>query len=74
MVVRGRQGQNKLPIRIFMANEKAIPIGHIWRRFFSFVTLKTDFSNSLVIHDEKTKEITSVKEVWKCDLNYRSTW
>ena len=28
------------------------------------------FSNSLIIPDEKTKEITTVKEVWKCDLNY----
>ena len=28
------------------------------------------FSNSLIIHQEKTKEITTVKEIWKCDLNY----
>ena len=28
------------------------------------------FSNSLIIHEEKTKEITTVKEVWECDLNY----
>ena len=28
------------------------------------------FLNSLIIHEEKTKEITTVKEVWKCDLNY----
>ena len=28
------------------------------------------FSNSLIIHDEKTKEINTVKEVWRCDLNY----
>ena len=28
------------------------------------------FSNSLIIHEEKTKEITTAKEVWKCDLNY----
>ena len=28
------------------------------------------FSNSLVIHEEKTKEITTVKEVWICDPNY----
>ena len=24
-------------------------------------------SNSLIIHEEKTKEITTVKEVWLCD-------
>ena len=28
------------------------------------------FNKSLIIHDEKTKEITTVKEVWICDPNY----
>ena len=28
------------------------------------------FSNSLIIHEEKTREITTVKEVWICDPNY----
>ena len=28
------------------------------------------FANSLIIHEEKAKEITTVKEVWKCDPNY----
>ena len=28
------------------------------------------FSNSLTIHQAKTKEITTVEEVLKCDLNY----
>ena len=28
------------------------------------------FSNSLIIHEEKTKEITTVKQVWICDPNY----
>ena len=28
------------------------------------------FSSSLIIHKEKTKEITTVKEVWICDPNY----
>ena len=28
------------------------------------------FSNSLITHEEKTKEITSTKEVWICDPNY----
>jgi len=32
--------------------------------------LETTFSNSLIIHKEKTKEITTVKEVWICDPNY----
>ena len=27
-----------------------------------------DFSKSVTIHGEKTKEITTVKEVWICDL------
>ena len=34
----------------------------------------TSFSNSLIIHAEKTKEITTVKEVWICDLNYHKIW
>ena len=25
--------------------------------------------NALIIHEEKTKVITTVKEVWICDLN-----
>ena len=32
------------------------------------------FFNSLMIHDEKTKKITTVKEVLKCDLNYHKIW
>ena len=32
------------------------------------------FSNSLIIHEEKTKEITTVKEVWICDPNYHKIW
>ena len=35
------------------------------------------FSNSLIIGEEKTKQITAVKEVWICDPNYhkiRSTF
>ena len=28
------------------------------------------FSNSLIIHEAKKKEITTVKEVWICDPNY----
>ena len=34
-------------------------------------TVKTlNFSNSLIIHEEKAEEITTVKEVWICDPNY----
>ena len=32
--------------------------------------MEQPFSNSLIIHEEKTKEITTEKEVSKCDLNY----
>ena len=32
------------------------------------------FSNSLIIHEDKTKEITTVKEVWICDPNYHKIW
>ena len=28
------------------------------------------FSNSLIIHQEKTKKITTVTVVWICDPNY----
>ena len=31
---------------------------------------KNTFSNSLIIHEDKTKEITAVKAVWICDPNY----
>ena len=33
-------------------------------------SFKIYFSNSLIIHKEKTKEITTVKEVWICGPNY----
>jgi len=32
------------------------------------------FSNSLIIHEEKTKQNTTVKEVWICDPNYHKIW
>ena len=32
------------------------------------------FSNSSIIHEEKTKEITTVNEVWICDPNYHKIW
>ena len=36
-----------------------------------FITFDCTFSNSLIIHEEKTKEITAMKEVWICDPNYQ---
>ena len=36
-----------------------------------FITFDCIFSNSLIIHEEKTKEITALKEVWICDPNYQ---
>ena len=46
--------------------------------FIQLINLATvrelPFSNSLIIHAEKTKEITTVKEVWICDLNYHKIW
>lgn len=35
----------------------------------SIASILIDFSNSFTIHDEKTKEIITMKKVWKCDLN-----
>ena len=35
---------------------------------------KKHFSNSLIIHQVKTKEITTVKEVWIPDLNRHRFW
>ena len=29
-----------------------------------------NFNFSIIIHEEKTKEITTVKEVWICNPNY----
>ena len=39
-----------------------------WSRDWNMCQIS--FSNSLIIHDEKTKEITTVKEVWIRDPNY----
>ena len=36
----------------------------------SVLLLIMNFVISLIIHEEKTKEITTVKEVWKCNLTY----
>ena len=39
-----------------------------------FIFFEQYFSNLLIIHEEKTMEITPVKKVWKCDLNYHKIW
>ena len=31
-------------------------------------------SQSLMVYEKKTKEITSVKDVWRRDLNYHKMW
>ena len=36
--------------------------------------LDIQFSDLLIIHEEKEKEITTVKEVWKSDLDYHKIW
>ena len=39
--------------------------------------MNIDFSNSLtiiIIYEKKTKEITTMKEVWICDPNYQKIW
>ena len=40
-----------------------------WLKFLTYKCVYT-FPNSLIIHEEKTKEITTVKEVGICDPNY----
>ena len=39
-------------------------------KYFQSIYLTLDFSNSLTIQEEETKEITTMKEVWICDPNY----
>ena len=36
----------------------------------SIICLSVTFSNSLIVHEEKTKEIITVKEIWICNPNY----
>ena len=52
-----------------------LDFGHNWLKNETWKLIKNmqrSFSNSLipVIHDEKTREIITVKEVWICDPNY----
>ena len=37
----------------------------------SYIYIYIYFWNSLIIHEEKTKKINSVKEFWMCDPNYQ---
>ena len=41
-----------------------------WNVIFYDVVFRPTFANSLIIHEKKTKEIITVKEVWICDPNY----
>ena len=38
------------------------------------VCCQVSFSNSLILHQVKTKKISSVKEVWIPGLNYHRSW
>ena len=44
----------------------------LYKRLIVITTVTTFYSilKLIIIHAEKTKEITNVKEVWMCDLNY----
>ena len=53
-----------------MTFTSTIAFGSFSHQCVEFIGLDLNFSNSLIIHDEKTKEITTVKEVWICDPNY----
>jgi hypothetical protein len=35
----------------------------------TWILLDISFLNSILIHEDKTKKITTVEEVWICDLN-----
>ena len=45
----------------------------VWRSH-SWHAIYNNFSNSLIIHQVKTKEITTVKEVWIPGLNSHRFW
>ena len=52
-----------------------LPLIHLfWFQQNSLRLRNSNFSNSIIIHAEKTKEITTVKEVWICELNYHKIW
>ena len=40
----------------------------------SVIFILINFSNSLMIHQRKTKKIMTMKEVWKCDRNCCKKW
>lgn len=51
------------------AEERKRPPGLIFSDILSLLLIKISFSSSLIIHEEKAKEITAVKEVSMCDPN-----
>lgn len=61
--------------RFELSFHKAIhfPLKLSWTRVvyrdFCFTCVDYSFSSTLIIQEEKTKEITTVKEIWLCDPN-----
>ena len=54
-----------LQLRLLKFKWSQISAHEIMRNTFGNIHLK-----SVIMHEEKTKEITTVKEVWICDPNY----
>ena len=52
----------------------SFPLIHLFWFQQNSLRLIEYFSTSIIIHAEKTKEITTVKEVWICELNYHKIW
>ena len=46
----------------------------LWRTESTYFSCETYFWNSLLIHQVKTKKITTEKEVWIPGLNYHRFW
>ena len=49
-------------------NESSTCFPHL--KHSSLASTQQIFSNSLITREDKITKITTVKEVWKCDLNY----
>ena len=60
------------PIKLLFGPLVIQLVWYILKQLFTSVSVKVvdiNFSNSLIIHQVKTKEITTVKEVWIPGLN-----
>ena len=55
-------------------NQSQIKQPFNWSTMFKDRASYKSFSNSLVLHEEKTKEITTMEEVWICGHNYSNIW